>query len=133
MRVSPFAVFSNKLAGKMGTEEPPGMQALSRLPLGMPPQYSSLKINSSTEMVMSISYTPGLLILPQAEINFVPVDFPTPIFAYSSPPILMIGTTAASVSTLFTTVGQSYKPFTAGNGGFKRGFPLFPSSDSNNA
>ncbi len=46
-------------------------------------------------MVISISYTPGLLILPQAEINFVPVDFPTPIFAYSSPPSLMIGTTAA--------------------------------------
>ena len=61
-------------------------------------------------MVMSISYTPGLLILPHAEINLVPVDFPTPIFAYSSPPILIIGTTAAKVSTLFTTVGLCHTP-----------------------
>src|SRR3954470_16186257 len=82
---------------------------------------------------MSISYTPCLLILPQAEINFVPVDLPTPIFAYSSAPSLMIGTTAAMVSTLFTTVGQSHNPFTAGNGGLMRGFPLFPSNDSSNA
>src|ERR1700760_1450957 len=84
-------------------------------------------------MVMSISYTPGLLILPQAEISLVPVDLPTPIFAYSSPPILMIGTTAARVSTLFTTVGQSQTPFTAGNGGLILGLPRFPSSDSINA
>ena len=44
-----------------------------------------------------------------------------------------MGTTAAIVSTLFTTVGQSYKPFTAGNGGFIRGLPLLPSNDSNKA
>ena len=70
---------------------------------------------------------------PQAEINFVPVERPTPIFAYSAPVILIIGTIAAMVSTLFTTVGDSQSPFTAGNGGFKRGFPLFPSSDSKRA
>ena len=65
--------------------------------------------------------------LPQAEINFVPVLFPTPIFAYSSPPSLIIGTTAASVSTLFTTVGLAQTPCTAGNGGLMRGLPRFPS------
>src|SRR6201999_2639325 len=90
-------------------------------------------MNSSTEIVISISYTPGLLIFPQADSSFVPVDLPTPIFEYSSPPILMIGTTAAKVSTLFTTVGQSQTPFTAGNGGLIRGFPRLPSSDSINA
>src|SRR5215213_10662098 len=76
---------------------------------------------------------PGLLMLPQADTSLVPVDLPIPIFAYSSPPILIMGTTAASVSTLFTTVGQSYNPFTAGNGGLIRGLPLLPSSDSSNA
>ena len=84
-------------------------------------------------MVISISYTPGLLILPQAEINLVPVLLPTPIFAYSSPPILMMGTTAANVSTLFTTVGRSQTPLTAGNGGFNLGLPRLPSKLSNNA
>ncbi len=71
--------------------------------------------------------------MPQAEINLVPVDLPIPIFAYSSPPSLIIGTTAAIVSTLFTTVGQPHKPFTAGKGGLILGFPLFPSNDSSNA
>jgi hypothetical protein len=63
--------------------------------------------------------------LPLAEINFVPVDLPTPICAYASPPIFIMGTTAAMVSTLFTTVGQPHNPFTAGKGGFILGFPLF--------
>ena len=37
-----FAVFNNKLAGKIGTEEPPGIQAFNFLPPLIPPQYSSL-------------------------------------------------------------------------------------------
>src|SRR4029078_9649692 len=130
---SPFAVFNNRLAGRIGTDDPPGIQAFNLLPFAMPPQYSSLQINSSTEIFISSSYTPGFLILPQAEINFVPVDFPIPIFAYSSPPILIMGTTAASVSTLFTTVGQSHKPFTAGNGGLILGLTSFSSSIFSNA
>ena len=84
-------------------------------------------------MVISISYTPGLLILPHAEINLVPVDLPTPIFAYSSPPSLMIGTTEANVSTLFTTVGLPHAPLIAGNGGLIRGLPRLPSNDSMSA
>ena len=70
---------------------------------------------------------------PLAEINFVPVLLPIPIFAYSSPPIFTIGAIAAMVSTLLTTVGQAYKPAIAGNGGFTLGLPLLPSKDSNNA
>src|SRR6187551_113918 len=90
-------------------------------------------MNSSTEMVMSISYTPGLLILPQAEMSLVPVDLPIPIFEYASPPSFTIGTTAAIVSTLLTTVGHPQSPATAGNGGLMRGLPLLPSSDSSSA
>jgi hypothetical protein len=71
--------------------------------------------------------------LPQAEISLVPVDLPIPIFAYALPPSFTIGTTAAIVSTLLTTVGQSHKPFTAGKGGLILGLPLLPSSDSSNA
>ena len=71
--------------------------------------------------------------LPEAEINFVPVLLPLPTLAYSSPPSLMIGTTAAIVSTLFTTVGHAHTPEIAGKGGLIRGFPRLPSSDSINA
>src|ERR1700755_1437848 len=60
---------------------------------------------------------PGLLILPQADISLVPVLLPMPILAYSSPPILIMGTTAAIVSTLFTTVGRIHTPSLAANGG----------------
>ena len=56
-----------------------------------------------------------------------------PILAYSSPVMLIICGTAAIVSTLFTTVGEAYKPEIAGKGGFIRGFPRLPSKDSNNA
>src|SRR6202012_741683 len=126
-------VFMNKLAGKIGTDDPPATTAFKRLPLAMPPQYSSLYKNSSTGRPNSNSYTPGFLTLPPAEINLVPVLLPTPILAYSSPPSLMIGTTAAIDSTLFTTVGQPYKPAIAGNGGLMRGLPRLPSNDSNKA
>ncbi len=40
--VSPLAVFNKRFAGKIGTEEPPGIQAFNLLPLAIPPQYSSL-------------------------------------------------------------------------------------------
>src|SRR5579863_3573534 len=126
-------VFKNKLAGTIGTDEPPATTALSRLPLGIPPQYSSEYKNSSQDTPNSISYTPGFCTLPPADINLVPVLRPTPILAYSSPPSLMIGTTAAIDSTLFTTVGQPYSPAIAGNGGLIRGLPRLPSSDSSKA
>src|SRR6218665_426317 len=117
-------------AGRMGTDEPPATTAFSFRPRRIPPQYSSEKINSSTGRPNSISYTPGLLICPQAEINLVPLLFPTPILAYSDPPILMMCGTAAMLSTLFTTVGHPHKPETAGNGGLILGLPRFPSNDS---
>jgi hypothetical protein len=45
----------------------------------------------------------------------------------------MIGGTVARVSTLFTIVGDAYSPWMAGNGGFVRGWPRLPSSDSSRA
>jgi hypothetical protein len=48
----------------------------------------------------------GPLMFPPALISLVPVLLPMPILAYSSPPSFTMGTTAAMVSTLFTTVGQ---------------------------
>ena len=44
----------------------------------------------------------------------------------------MVGDTAI-VSTLFTVVGQPYKPTPAGKGGFNRGWPFLPSKDSKRA
>ena len=73
------------------------------------------------------------MICPEAEINFVPVDRPMPIFAYSAPELFTIHGTAAIVSTLFTTVGLLQSPDTAGNGGLILGFPRLPSKDSINA
>ena len=63
----------------------------------------------------------------------MPDEFSTPSFAYSAPPIAMIGGTVATVSTLFTSVGEAYRPEIAGNGGFERGCPRLPSSDSSSA
>ncbi|MNR69211.1 hypothetical protein D3C85_1943020 [compost metagenome] len=44
-----------------------------------------------------------------------------------------MGTVVAIDSTLFTTVGQLYKPAIAGKGGLIRGLPRLPSKDSNKA
>ena len=41
---------------------------------------------------------------------------------------MMVGTTA-SVSTFVTVVGQPKTPTFAGNGGFRRGFPVLPVTD----
>jgi len=46
------------------------------------------------------------------------------------PPLLIIVGQTATVSTLVTVVGQLKTPLFAGNGGFRRGFPGFPSRDS---
>ena len=63
----------------------------------------------------------------------MPVEFSTPTFAYSSPPMAMIFGTDATVSTLLTSVGDAYSPSMAGNGGFVRGLPRLPSSESRSA
>ena len=52
---------------------------------------------------------------------FVPVFFGFPIDANHFPPLLKIVGTTAMVSTLFTIVGQPYKPTKAGKGGLSLG------------
>ena len=52
---------------------------------------------------------------------------------YHSAPPSTIGATLQMVSTLLTTVGEAYSPATAGNGGFSRGWPRRPSSESSSA
>ena len=63
----------------------------------------------------------------------MPRESGTPSFAYSAAPSSMIGGIVAIVSTLLTTVGEPYRPAIAGNGGFVRGWPRLPSSDSSSA
>ena len=49
--------------------------------------------------------------------------------ANHSPPRVTMCGTAASVSTLFTTVGWPKAPLIAGNGGLTLGQPFFPSRE----
>ena len=88
---------------------------------------------SREEIPSGISKLPGFLTLPETDTSFVPVEPCVPIFAYSSPPISMIGGTVASVSTLLISVGPWYRPWLAGNGGLRRGLPRLPSSESSSA
>jgi len=50
---------------------------------------------------------PPFTTLPESETTRVPREFSTPSFAYSAPPIAMIGATVVIVSTLLTTVGDA--------------------------
>ena len=68
-----------------------------------------------------------MLIFPARANTFVPFDFSVPIALNASGPFKIIYGILAHVSTLLTFVGFPYKPFTAGNGGFKVGSPRFPS------
>ena len=71
--------------------------------------------------------------LPESEKTTVPGEVSGPIAAYHSAPFWMIGGTVATVCTLLISVGEPYRPLTAGNGGRERGWPRFPSSDSSSA
>ena len=62
---------------------------------------------------MGTSTRPVLLTLPTSEKIFVPFDFSVPTFVNSTAPFLMINGTLAQDSTLFRTVGLSYKPLVA--------------------
>ena len=67
---------------------------------------------------------------PETDTSLVPAEVSVPSLAYSLPPILMIAGTVDSVSTLLISVGPPYRPSIAGNGGFSRGLPRLPSSES---
>ena len=63
----------------------------------------------------------------------MPVEVSVPILAYSAPPMRMMIGAFISVSTLLISVGPWNSPCTAGNGGFSRGLPRLPSSESSSA
>ena len=67
---------------------------------------------------------------PVRENVFVPGLPSVPMVRNQSAPSRMIFGTLAYVSTLFSTVGFSHRPFSTVRGGFTRGIPLFPSMDA---
>ena len=79
---------------------------------------------------ISSSTVHGLLTCPDIQNSFVPLLFGLPKEENQLAPRLIIVGHTATVSTFVTVVGQLNTPELAGNGGFKRGFPGFPSSDS---
>jgi hypothetical protein len=76
---------------------------------------------------------PGRSTFPETLKTFVPGDFSVPIAANHSGPSVRIEGTFASVSTLLMSVGDAYRPSTAGNGGRSRGWPRNPSSEDSSA
>ena len=84
-------------------------------------------------MPSGASYWPGLVTWPDSEYSVNPGDFSEPIDLNQSTPPRMTAGTLAIDSTLLTTVGQAYRPATAGNGGRSRGWPRLPSSESSSA
>src|SRR4051795_1795310 len=82
-------------------------------------------------MPCGASYTPGFTTLPERQKRRVPVESGgAPIFAYSSGPTSRTIGMFVIDSTLLISVGDAYRPEIAGNGGFERGCPRLPSSDS---
>ena len=79
------------------------------------------------------SKTPGLATCPLTQNSFGPPFFSGPRAVNHSTPLVTIGGMLHSVSTLFTAVGQPYRPWAAGNGGLIRGCARLPSSDSMSA
>ena len=96
----------------------------------MPWPKSGLSISSRTVVLSITSKTPGRFTVPERHTSRVPPDLSVPSLANQSAPFSKMAGTAASVSTLFTTVGQPKSPTTAGKGGLSRGQPFLPSSDS---
>ena len=84
-------------------------------------------------MLISSSTVHGLFTWPLMQNSLVPRLFSRPNESNHEPPRRrMVGATA-TVSTLVTVLGQPYRPLFAGNGGFRRGLPWRPSSDSMSA
>ena len=65
--------------------------------------------------------------LPASWKTWVPRERPTPRSAYACAPSARIHGTAASDSTLLTTVGRPNSPSSAGIGGLARTIPRLPS------
>src|SRR5919204_4115258 len=100
---SKLAAVSSCDGNRIGTDDPPGMTALSVRPSRTPPACPS--ISSRSVMFIDASYTPGRLTWPLTQYSFGPPFFSGPRPAYHSGPLDTISGTLHSVSTLFTAVG----------------------------
>ncbi len=119
---------SSMLAGSTGIETPPGITAFTLRPSGGPPACS--KTISSSGVPSGSSKRPGRTTCPETPNIVVPGLFSVPKPRNQSAPLPTMCGTWEKVSTLFTVVGMPKAPYSAGKGGFLRGWPFLPSSDS---
>ena len=115
-------------AVRIGAEAPPGMTALSLPCRHMPPAAVEHLAEGDADRVL-VDAGPLDVAGDGVELG-AGVALVVPIALNQSAPRLMMCGTLQRVSTLLTTVGAPKAPTTAGNGGFTRGWPRLPSSDS---
>ena len=89
--------------GSGGTDEPPGITALSIRPSRMPPASSSRSRNG---VPSGTSKLPGRATCPDTEKHFTPPLFGRPSSMNQSPPLRMMEGTDANVSVLLIVVGR---------------------------
>ena len=111
-------------------DEPPGVKNFNSWPARMPPERS---MSSRRVTPIGASYWPGWATWPETEYMVNPLDFSLPIDLYHAAPLARIEGTDEMVSTLLMTVGEAYRPATAGNGGRSRGWLRRPSKESSRA
>ena len=117
-------------AGTTGTDEPPGITALSLRPFHTPPASASRSLKG---IPMGNSMLQGFATWPETEKMMVPPEFGGPKPANHAAPLRMMVGTEAKLWVLLMVVGLPNRPKLAGNGGLKRGLPGLPSSDSSSA
>ena len=100
-------------------ETPPGNDRLERAPAE---DAAAVLLDELCPRVAELDLVDaGRLMWPEIEMSRVPGLFFVPILRNASAPWAMMPAMLASVSTLFTTVGRWYRPWTVSRGGRLRG------------